>query len=98
MHILNCARPTVMTNTQRSRTITQEGATTMQKIGYGLIGVGILALAIWAGVQFLSDPEVGTFVKVTIAAIVTGVLVLLGTVLRDRIRASRNDKLKGVQR
>ena len=70
----------------------------MQKIGYGLIGAGILALAIWLGIQFLSDPEVGTFVKVTVTAIVTGVLVLLGTVLRDRVRASRNDKSKGVQR
>lgn len=70
----------------------------MQKIGYGLIGAGILALAIWLGIQFLSDPEVGTLVKVTVTAIVTGVLVLLGTVLRDRVRASRNDKFKGVQR
>lgn len=98
MHILNRTATTVMTNTRRSRTITREGVTSMQKIGYGLIGAGILALAIWLGIQFLSDPEVGTFVKVTIVAIVTGVLMLLGTVLRDRIRTSRNDKFKGVQR
>ncbi|MFW6102687.1 MAG: hypothetical protein ACOC7M_00170 [Chloroflexota bacterium] len=70
----------------------------MQKIGCGLIGAGILALAIWLGIRFLSDPEAGTFVKLAIAAIVTGVLMLLGTVLRDRIRASRNDEFKGVQR
>lgn len=70
----------------------------MQRLGYILIGLGALALTIWLGAQFLRDPDVSAFVKIAVSAVGVGVLVLLAAVLRDRVRASRNDKFKGVER
>ena len=70
----------------------------MQKIGYALIGLGVFALAIWLGIEFLSDPEISTFIKIAVTAVAAGVLILIGVVLRDRIRTSKIDRFKGVQR
>jgi len=70
----------------------------MQRVGYIFIGLGALTLAIWLGIEFLRDPGVSMFVKVAVSAVVLGTLILLGAVLRDRIRASKNDRFKGVER
>ncbi|HHE41506.1 MAG TPA: hypothetical protein ENL12_02540 [Dehalococcoidia bacterium] len=70
----------------------------MQRVGYIFIGLGALTLAIWLGIEFLCDPGVSMFVKVAVSAVVLGTLILLGAVLRDRIRASKNDRFKGVER
>ena len=70
----------------------------MQKIGYALIGLGVFALAIWLGFEFLSDPKISTFIKISLTAVAVGVLILIGVVLKDRLRASKNDRFKGVQR
>ena len=70
----------------------------MQKVGYILVGAGIVAIAVWVGRQLFLDPEIAAVIKVAIAVVVLGLLVLLGVVLRDRVRASRNDRFKGVER
>jgi hypothetical protein len=70
----------------------------MQKVGYILVGAGIVAIAAWVGRQLFIDPEIAAVIKVAIAVVVLGLLVLLGVVLRDRVRASRNDRFKGVER
>ena len=70
----------------------------MHKIGYTLIGIGALVLVIWGVKEFLMDPGVDLLIRIAVAAVGLGLLILIGVVARDRIRASKSDKFKGVQR
>ncbi len=70
----------------------------MNKVAYALIGIGILVLAIWGAKEFLTDPGVDLLIRIAVAAVGLGLIILIGVVLRDRIRASKNDRFKGVQR
>jgi hypothetical protein len=70
----------------------------MHKIGYTLIGIGALVLVIWGMKEFLTDPGVDLLIRIAVVAVGLGLLILIGVVARDRIRASKNDKFKGVQR
>jgi len=70
----------------------------MQKVGYVLVGIGIVAIGVWVVRQLFTDPAIGTFLKVAVAVVALGLLVLLGVVLRDRVRASKHDRFKGVER
>jgi len=70
----------------------------MHKIGYALIGIGALVLVIWGVKEFLTDPSVDLLIRIAVVAVGLGLLILIGVVARDRIRASKNDKFKGVQR
>jgi hypothetical protein len=70
----------------------------MNKVGYALIAIGVVALIVWGAVEFLADPEVDPIIKVAVAVVCTGIAVLLAKVTRDRIKASKNDKFKGVER
>ncbi len=70
----------------------------MQKIAYVLIGVGAVVLVVWGVKEFLADPTVDPLIRIAIGAVGLGLLLLLAIVIRDRVRASRNDRFKGVQR
>jgi hypothetical protein len=70
----------------------------MHKLAYVLIGIGALVLVIWGVKEFLTDPGVDLLIRIAVAAVGLGLLILIGMVARDRIRASKNDKFKGVQR
>jgi len=70
----------------------------MHKLAYTLIGIGALVLVIWGVKEFLTDPGVDLLIRIAVAAVGLGLLILIGVVVRDRIRASKNDKFKGVQR
>lgn len=90
------------------RTVRREGAPAkpgrrredgmMHKLAYVLIGIGALVLVIWGVKEFLTDPGVDLLIRIAVAAVGLGLLILIGMVARDRIRASKNDKFKGVQR
>jgi len=70
----------------------------MNKVGYALVAIGIVALIIWGIVAFLADPGVHPGIKAAVAAVCIGVGILLAKVIRDRIEASKTDKFKGVER
>jgi hypothetical protein len=70
----------------------------MHKIGYALVGIGVAVLAIWGAKEFLTDPEVDPLIRAAIAALCIGLVVLLVAVTRDRIKASKTDRFKGVER
>jgi len=70
----------------------------MHKIGYALIGIGVVVLAIWGAKEFLTDPEIDPLIRAAVAVLGIGLAVLLAAVTRDRIKSSRSDKFKGVQR
>jgi len=70
----------------------------VHKLAYALIGIGALVLVVWGVKEFLTDPGVDLLIRIAVAAVALGLLILIGVVARDRIRASKDDKFKGVQR
>jgi len=70
----------------------------IQKLAYALIGIGAAVLIIWGVKEFFIDPEVDLLIRIAVGAVGLGLLVLLGVVLRDRRKASKNDRFKGVDR
>ena len=70
----------------------------MQKLAYALIGIGAVVLVVWGVKEFFTDPEVDLLIRIAVGAVGLGLLVLLGVVLRDRRRSSKNDRFKGVER
>lgn len=68
-------------------------------------GLGWLILIIWSVVtvayglfQFATDPNEPIFAKVMIFSLFTGVALLFLSVLSERIRESRTDRYRGVQK
>lgn len=70
----------------------------MQKLAYALIGIGAVVLVVWGVKEFFIDPEVDLLIRIAVGAVGLGLLVLLGVVLRDRRRSSKDDRFKGVER
>ncbi|MBE9505905.1 MAG: hypothetical protein IMY84_03740 [Chloroflexi bacterium] len=70
----------------------------MQKLAYALIGTGAVVLVVWAVKEFFTDPEVDLLIRIAVGAVGLGLLVLLGVVLRDRLRSGKNDRFKEVER
>jgi hypothetical protein len=74
----------------------------MQKLGFGLIIVGIvgvIGLFIWGIAETSTElTEVPLFVWLIIGAIVLGVLLLLITAIRDRIKQSKTEDFKEVDK
>jgi len=73
----------------------------MRKIGGALLGIGLGILIGW-GFYWLFDlafPELHTAVKIGISAVVIGLTLLLASLLRERIKTSKEDrnKFKGVE-
>jgi len=69
----------------------------MQKISYALMGIGALVLVIWGIKEFMTDATVDPLIRIAVAAVGLGILLLIAVVIRDRVRASKNDRFKGVQ-
>jgi len=70
----------------------------MNKVAFALVAIGVVALIVWGAVEFLGDPEVHMGIKVAVAAVCVGLGILLAKVTRDRIKASKTDRFKGVER
>jgi len=73
----------------------------MRKIGGTLLGIGLGILVGW-GFYWLFDlafPELPTAVKIGITSVVIGLTLLLISLLRERIKTSKEDrkKFKGVE-
>ncbi len=70
----------------------------MQKLAWGLIGAGTLAVTGWGLWEFLVADDVPLWVRVATAAVVLGVVVMIAVVLRDRLTREHADEFKEVQR
>ena len=74
----------------------------MQKLGFGLIiigVVGVVGLFVWGIAETSTElAEVPLFVWLIIGAIVLGVLLLLITAIRDRMKQSKIEDFKEVDK
>lgn len=69
----------------------------IQKIGFSLVAIGLLVLVGWSVQGFFLESEIPLFVRISVGAIGAGLLLLLGSVVRDRIAAARTEDFKEVQ-
>ena len=74
----------------------------MRKLGGALLGIGLGILVGW-GFYWLFDlafPELPLIVKIGITAVVIGLTILLMSLVRERIKTSKEErkKFKGVEK
>ncbi len=67
-------------------------------VGWVLAAAGVIMLIAYALYELFRTPEVASFVKVGVAALVIGALLLLTSVVRVRLRTYRVDKYKEIKR
>ncbi len=71
-------------------------------VGWVLISIGALVLigwAAWHAVEaMLADSDLPGFIKVAVFAVVMGALILLVSVIREKLFTRRSDRYKGIQR
>lgn len=56
----------------------------MQKVAFVLIGIGVLVLIGWSVRAFFTAADIPIFIRIGVGAIGAGILVLLGSVIKDR--------------
>lgn len=71
---------------------------TTRGIGWLLFIAGLAAVTIFGAYEFTVDPGVKAVEKVTVLAVVLGIVFLFVSVLHERIRASKTDKYKEIER
>ncbi|MDY6835366.1 MAG: hypothetical protein SVY53_11260 [Chloroflexota bacterium] len=68
----------------------------MQKIAFLIIGIGALIGAGYYVYWFFSS-DIDLLFRLGVGAVVVGVLILLGVVIQQRIKASKDEDFKGVK-
>ncbi len=66
--------------------------------GWGLVVIGALIWVAYGIYLFITDPTIGSMTKFLIALPAVGVLMLLISVIRERINVSRTERYKEVER
>ena len=70
----------------------------MQVVAFSLIFIGVIALVGWASAQFFTSPEVALWLRIVVGCIGLGFFILLAKVILDRLRQSRDEDFKGVDK
>jgi hypothetical protein len=68
----------------------------LQRIAFGLIGLGVLAVIGWGVSGFFTSSEVPLAVRIGMGAIAVGVLVLVGIAIKDRVGRAKKEGFKEV--
>ena len=68
-----------------------------QKVGLSLISVGVLVLIGWSVKGFFLASDIPVIVRISVGAIAVGLLVLIWSVVADRIAAARTEDFKEVK-
>jgi hypothetical protein len=66
--------------------------------GWGLVVIGALIWVAYGIFLFVTDPTIGSMTKFLIALPVVGVLMLLISVIRERLNVSKTERYKEVER
>ena len=74
----------------------------MQTMGLGLLLlglVGLLGYGVYAVLAVVfADAEVPFFIRLSLSAVIVGFVVLMASVIRDRIRESRTERFEEADR
>ena len=70
----------------------------MQNIALILIGIGVLILIGWSAQGFFTASEIPLLIRIATGIIGIGVLVLIGVAIKDRIKKSRTENFKDIDK
>jgi hypothetical protein len=70
----------------------------MQNLAFILIGLGILVLIGWSVQGFFTASEIPVLIRIAVGVIGAGVLILIGVVIRDRVKRAKIEDFKEVER
>ena len=70
----------------------------MQNLLFLVIGLGVLALIGWLAKGFFTAEEIALWIRVVVGVVTVAGVGLLAMVIRDRIRQSRKEDFKGVEK
>jgi len=70
----------------------------MQNVLFIIIGLAVLALIGWVARGFFTAAEISIFVRVVVGIAAVGGVVLLGIVIKDRIKQAKEENFKGVEK
>ncbi len=69
-----------------------------QNTAFILIGLGILALIGWAVQGFFAASEIPLLLRIAVGVIGTGVLILIGIAIKDRLKKAKKEDFKEVEK
>ena len=69
-----------------------------QNTAFILIGLGVLALIGWWTQSFFTASEIPLIIRIAVGLIGTGVVILIGVVIKDRIAKAKTEDFKGVEK
>lgn len=69
-----------------------------QNIAFTLIAIGILVLIGWAVKGFFMAADIPLLIRIAVGIIGAGVLLLIGIVIKDRIKKGKSDDFKEVEK
>ncbi len=70
----------------------------MQNAAFILIGLGVLALIGWSVKVFFLAADIPLLIRIAVGAIGVGVLVLIGVVIKDRLKKAKIEDFKEVEK
>ncbi len=68
-----------------------------QNIAFFLIGISILSLIGWGTWGFFTADEIPLLIRIAAGTIGTGVLILIGVAIKERVCRSRTEDYKEVE-
>ena len=68
----------------------------MQNAAFIVIGLGVLVLIGWMAWGFFTAAEISLWVRIVVGAVSVAGVVLLGIVIRDRMKQAKKDDFKEV--
>ena len=68
-----------------------------QNIAYLLIGASVLSVTGWAAWYFFTAADIPLLIRIAAGAIGTGVVILTGAAIKDRIITAREENYEGVE-
>jgi hypothetical protein len=62
------------------------------------VGLAILVLIGWMAKAFFLAAEISIFLRILIGVVIIGGLILLGIVIKDKLKQDKKDNFKGVDK
>ena len=70
----------------------------MQNLLFIIIGLAVLALIGWLAKGFFTAGEISLWIRVVVGIVTVAVIMLLGIVIRDRIRQAKEEDFREVDK
>jgi len=69
-----------------------------QKVGFSLVGIGVLVLIGWSVQEFFLASDIPLIVRIAVGVVAAGLLILIGSVVKDRVAAAKTEDFQEVER